>query len=425
MRLAIFTNQFPNRVSTFFARDVRGLIDHGIDVDIFPLRPLDESLWQYVPGALSDAVLSRSRIHHLGSSVGDVKSNDHGATSLPIKMTVAAGASAMRYGWRTTAKTLYAVRGALEWARRFPNGFDHVWSYWGNYAATSAALFHKMTSPRAPFSMTLHAGTDLYRTPVFMKQKLRYADNVFVVCEFNRTYIERQFRDVWPAISEKVQLHHLGLDLSEYSYSEVGRTPGRVLCVGSLERVKGFADAVQAVAAVASTDRDIHLDIIGDGPESFSLRRMASDLRVADRVTFRGWLKPGEVREAMSSATILVHPSTGLGDAVPTVIKEAMALGTPVIGTRVVGIPELLADGACGVLVPPRDARALGDAIRSLLGDPEKRVRFARAARARAEAMLDVKVTSAQLAAQLAKSRRRPHLGQEETVPSSLSRAKN
>lgn len=425
MRLAIFTNQFPNRVSTFFARDVRGLIDHGIEVDIFPLRPLDESLWQYVPSELSDAVLSRARIHHLGSSTGDANSSGHGASALPVEMALAASASALKYGWETTAKTIYAIRGALEWARRFPDGFDHVWSYWGNYAATSAALFHRVTSPGAPFSMTLHAGTDLYRTPVFMKQKLQYADNVFVVCEFNRTYLERHFRGVWPAISAKVQLHHLGLDLSEYSYSEAGRTPGRVLCVGSLERVKGFSDAVRAVAAVGSTDHGVHLDIIGEGPESPALRRMASELGVADRVNFRGWLKPGEVRDAMRSATILVHPSTGLGDAVPTVIKEAMALGTPVIGTQVVGIPELLADGACGVLVPPRDSRALGEAIRSLLADPDKRLRFARAARARAEGMLDVKVTSAHLAARLVESRRRPRSSREDTVSSSVSTVKN
>ena len=67
MRLAVFTNQFPNRVSTFFARDIRGLIESGIDIDVFPLYPLDPALWCYVPEILNETILPRSKCHHLTS----------------------------------------------------------------------------------------------------------------------------------------------------------------------------------------------------------------------------------------------------------------------------------------------------------------------------------------------------------------------
>ena len=72
----------------------------------------------------------------------------------------------------------------------------------------------------------------------------------------------------------------------------------------------------------------------------------------------------------MRRATLLVHPSIGLGDAVPTVIKEAMALGTPVVASAVAGIPELLDEGRCGVLTPPRDPVALSEAMERLLDAP-------------------------------------------------------
>ena len=66
MRLAVFTNQFPGRVSTFFARDMSALIRAHVEVDVFPIYPLDESLWQYVPPELDTKSLPSTRVRHLG-----------------------------------------------------------------------------------------------------------------------------------------------------------------------------------------------------------------------------------------------------------------------------------------------------------------------------------------------------------------------
>jgi glycosyltransferase involved in cell wall biosynthesis len=108
-----------------------------------------------------------------------------------------------------------------------------------------------------------------------------------------------------------------------------------------------------------------------------------------DRVHFRGWLPFDAVPDAMRRATMLVHPSCGLGDAVPTVIKEAMALGTPVIGSTAVGIPELLDQGRCGVLVPERHVEQLADAIAGLLLRADLRDELGHAGRAFAARTFD------------------------------------
>jgi glycosyltransferase involved in cell wall biosynthesis len=92
----------------------------------------------------------------------------------------------------------------------------------------------------------------------------------------------------------------------------------------------------------------------------------------------------------MRVARLLVHPSVGLGDAVPTVIKEAAALGTPVVASRVVGIPELVVDEESGLLVPHNDPEALAEAIARMLADPALAARLAAAGRARAERMFDL-----------------------------------
>jgi glycosyltransferase involved in cell wall biosynthesis len=120
------------------------------------------------------------------------------------------------------------------------------------------------------------------------------------------------------------------------------------------------------------------------------LKNLAKELLITDKVRFLGWLRPAEVRTAMERATIFIHPSSGLGDAVPTVIKESIALGTPVVASQVAGIPELLNDGKCGILVPPRNPIALADAIQALLRNADLRRRYADAARKYAEEKFDL-----------------------------------
>jgi glycosyltransferase involved in cell wall biosynthesis len=95
-----------------------------------------------------------------------------------------------------------------------------------------------------------------------------------------------------------------------------------------------------------------------------------------------------------------------LGDAVPTVIKEAMALGTPVIGSTAVGIPELLDQGRCGVLVPERQPDRLADAIAMLLRRGDLRDELARAGRAFAVRTFDLWRNGQRLADLLRTTRR-------------------
>ena len=135
-------------------------------------------------------------------------------------------------------------------------------------------------------------------------------------------------------------------------------------------------------------------------------RARAKALGIGDAITFRGWVEHPVARRAIQEATLLVHPSDGLGDGLPNVIREAMALGTPVVASAVAGIPDALADG-CGVLVPPREPGHLATAIGHLLDDPEHRARIAACARRRVEREYDLWVNGRRLARLLDSTRRR------------------
>ena len=159
----------------------------------------------------------------------------------------------------------------------------------------------------------------------------------------------------------------------------------QILAVGALEKYKGFDYLLRAGEVLSGAGLDYQIIFIGDGKEAASLKTLASELHIENRVKFLGWLPPDAVRIAMTRATILVHPSNGLGDAVPTVIKEAMAIGTPVVASNIAGIPELLDYGRCGMLVPSKNPLSLATAVHTLLSNSDLRQRYARAARKHAE----------------------------------------
>jgi glycosyltransferase involved in cell wall biosynthesis len=382
MRIAVFTSQFPGRVNTFFARDMRALLKANFEIDIFPIYPLNETLWRNVPQILNETILPRNRIYHLGfvEALLSMRPWHLRQSGRFVRDALSVTASAIRYGVMPFAKSAYVFPKAWAWAAQYPNRYDHVLAYWGNYAGTCAYVFHRLLGQPIPFSIFLHAGTDLYRDQVYLRKKLLYADNIIVVCEFNKEFIRELYPDIFPLLSKKIYLHHLGLDLREFRFESGGRMPQKIVGVGSHSKYKGFDYLLRATHQLLMRGKEVHLELVGEGEETESLQELAIELGIKKNVTFLGWLLPDDVKQAIKTARILVHPSIGLGDAVPTVIKEAMALGTPVIASNVAGIPELLADGRCGMLVPPRDVESLAGAIDILMASPQLQQEYTQAA---------------------------------------------
>lgn len=143
-----------------------------------------------------------------------------------------------------------------------------------------------------------------------------------------------------------------------------------------LDAIKGLDVLLSAAAAVPEID----VTIIGDGPEGGPLRSLADDLGLAGRVSFTGW--SSSPRDLLSKFDIFVLPSRGEG--LPLSILEAMFAELPVVATDVGSVSEAVDDGVTGILVPPDDARALGDALRTLAVNPELRKRMGDAGRRKA-----------------------------------------
>jgi glycosyltransferase involved in cell wall biosynthesis len=160
---------------------------------------------------------------------------------------------------------------------------------------------------------------------------------------------------------------------------------GPVLFVGRLVERKGVAYLIEAIARLGPAGP--RLEIVGDGPERSGLEALAQRLGVANRVVFRGKIPPNELQASYTRAAVCVLPSVldarGDTEGLGVVLLEAMHHGTPVIASRVGGIPDIVEDGESGLLVPPGDADALAAAVRRVRDDPALARRLGEAGRRR------------------------------------------
>ena len=145
--------------------------------------------------------------------------------------------------------------------------------------------------------------------------------------------------------------------------------------VGRLIPVKGLTYLISAMHRIQSEHPNIHLVIVGNGPQRTNLERIAKDLRI--KAIFTGWqVDPLHYYALMD---IFVLPS--LFEGLPNVILEAMAMGKPVVATDVGGVSDLVRNGENGILVLPSDVESLASAIKTLSFDVDLRLNMGNVSR--------------------------------------------
>lgn len=285
------------------------------------------------------------------------------------------------------AEVVQGVHAAL-WA--IDHGVAHLHAHFGNLAtavARMAARFAGIT-----YSFTAHA-IDLFHEdvdPAVLARKLDDASGVVTVSDFNRRFLETRYG---PA-ARRVRRVYNGLDLDEFAYAPPDDRPPTIVAVGRLVEKKGFADLISACRILRDRGQTFRCLIVGDGPLDDALRAQIARERL-DGVVELGGVRPQEdVQRLIRSAACLAAPCTvgadGDQDGLPTVLLEALALGTPCVATDVTGIPEAVRDGDTGLVVPQRAPAALADALQRLLGDPALRQALAARGRALVEREFDI-----------------------------------
>ena len=155
-----------------------------------------------------------------------------------------------------------------------------------------------------------------------------------------------------------------GIDVSRFAFAGPRLEP-TLIAVGRLSPEKDFATLLRAVAIAARSVPELRLRIVGDGGERPALESLVQELAIADRVEFLG--ERSNVPQLLAESGCYVSSSRTEG--VSLTLLEAMAVGLPVIATRVGGNPEVVREGVTGRLVESGDPAALASAIVAMCGD--------------------------------------------------------
>ena len=258
--------------------------------------------------------------------------------------------------------------------------------------ATSAFLARQLLGHRSPrIIITLH-GTDITlvgRDPALLpvtRLSLLHSDALAVPSEYLRqaAHVELSLPTALPieVIPNFVDADYFRPAprrpevLRERLGLPAGAPPPLLVHVSNFRPLKRVDDAVRILAAVRREIPAV-LALVGDGPERPRAEALARELGLADVVRFLG--AQLDFRDVLQQADAFLLPSETEGFGLAAL--EALACGVPVVGSRVGGLPEVVADGQTGFLCPPGDVPAMAAAVLRLLGDPELQRTMARAAR--------------------------------------------
>lgn len=152
--------------------------------------------------------------------------------------------------------------------------------------------------------------------------------------------------------------------------------------ISNMRPIKRIEDIIRTFAVI-NREVPARLVLIGDGPDRLPAERLACELEIADRITFAGMMSPVENVLAVADLFLMASEMESFGLAA----LEAMACEVPVVAYRIGGIPEVVVDGECGLLVPVYDTEALAHAALEFLTDPARLASARQAARTRAEGL--------------------------------------
>jgi glycosyltransferase involved in cell wall biosynthesis len=139
-----------------------------------------------------------------------------------------------------------------------------------------------------------------------------------------------------------------------------------IVMLARFDGTKGHEYLVEALSLLKEHNASFRCFFLGDGPFLELMVLQSKQMGIHDNTVFTGYRK--DVLRFLQSSDMLINPTVGYENA-PYSVLEAMACALPVVGTSVGGIPELIEDGKTGFIVPPRDPKALYNAIRVLMDD--------------------------------------------------------
>ncbi|MGY6529417.1 MAG: glycosyltransferase [Cyanobacterium sp.] len=387
IKVGYVLKRYPRYSETFIVSEILAHEAAGLEIQIFALHPPLDGHFQDIISKVRSPVTYLFSHDLRGSTLWSVF--DKASYIIPNfwqKLEFAQG------------EDVHRVHKAIQLAciAREQN-FTHLHAHF----ATSATIVARLASHFAeiPYTFTTHAKDIFHESvvPAEYARKLTDATATITISKYNLDYLQKTYG----VKAQKVQLIYNGLDLQQYEFASAVHRPGKIVAVGRLVEKKGFTVLIDACQILVKRGITFTCEIAGAGEEELYLRQQIERLGLQEQVKLLGIRPQGEITKLMQSASVMAAPCVvgedSNQDGLPTVLLEAMALGTPCISTNLTGIPEVLHHQETGLMVSQNDPMALADAIALLLENADLRVKLATQARQLMEQKFDIHRNAAQL----------------------------
>lgn len=379
-KIGYILKRYPRFTETFVVNEILAHEAAGWDIEIFSLRTASEKHFQDVLGKVRAPV---NYIRHDGIKGQDLWDN--------IKKFSRIDPTFWRNLSSAQEDTYKDVYQALVLTQEIQKkGIDRLHAHFATAATSVARLAAKFAG--IPFTFTAHA-KDIFHedvNPEHFQRMLDAAAGVVTVSDFN---VER-LTERYEAPADKIRRIYNGLDLKRFPYSDPEPYQNRIVAVGRLIEKKGFEYLIDACRILKQNGLNFDCQIIGNGPLEEVLRAQIDNLDLNEEMALLGPRSQGEIIEHVQNAAVFAAPCVvgedGNRDGLPTVLLEAMALGTACVSTDVTGIPEVIQNEETGLLFSQNDPQALASSIARLFGDFSLRSRVAQNARRLIEEEFDI-----------------------------------
>ena len=422
--VAYVMNGFPRLSETFIAHEIHQLEQVGLRLRLFAVKREDEAKVHPVVAAIHAPLAYLPKASSLSGTTLRAwlaqnlpafwRANAAVAARHPLRYACTL-ASALLMSWRyrprgadknESGEGAEGALGGLRLRKVFIKEFlqagqiadalhragdvGHLHGHFCHGVATITWFASRLSG--IPFSFTAHA-KDIYQTELnpgrLLERKLGAARFVATCTCANAGVLRARH-----ARPQEVHAIYHGLDTDYFApapqltYPPVEAALPMILSVGRFVEKKGFDQLIEACALLKRDGLSFGCVIVGERGSAFaSIRALIEARGLADTVQLRSAVTQDALRDIYRSARVFALPcqvmEDGDRDGFPNVLAEAMAMGVPVVSTRISGIPEMIDDGVHGLLVEPRDAPALAAALRRVLTDAALHTRLARAARQR------------------------------------------
>ena len=379
--VAYVVKRYPRYSETFIVTEILAHEAAGAHIEIFALRPPSDTHFQDAIGRV------RAPVTYIPFE--RVRTDDFWTTLRQASPLLPRLWDVLSEIDDEDARTVYQAIVVAQLAVQ--RGISHLHAHFATSATSVARLAARLAD--LTYSFTAHA-KDIYGPDVRdddLRNKLVDASAVVTVSDYNLAHLRQTFGSA----ADRVSRVYNGLALEEFPYSSPHDRPDLILFVGRLVEKKGLVDLIDACAILDHAGCSFSCHIIGEGPLEASLREQIDRLKLSSRVLLLGPRPRIEVVRHLQKACVFAAPCVvspdGDRDGLPTVLIEAMAVGTPCVATDVTGIPELISHELTGLIVEQHKPYALAAALDRLLTDTSLRVKLATSGRALVERSFDAR----------------------------------